>query len=130
MTQSLFYDILSRQINVCTKRFPNIRGRATSRLSQRAFCEQAPIGFRWIYAAVLKQSFKYHSLCLLIYLEIQINKQGYRSGHNEAVLKTVWPKATWVRIPPPAPTSEKDTLQSVFFDCLHSKTGGIRRGKR
>ena len=29
--------------------------------------------------------------------------QGYRSGHNEAVLKTVWPKATRVRIPPPAP---------------------------
>ena len=29
--------------------------------------------------------------------------QEYRSGHNEAVLKTVRPKATGVRIPLPAP---------------------------
>ena len=27
----------------------------------------------------------------------------YRSGHNEAVLKTVCPKGTWVRIPPAPP---------------------------
>ena len=29
--------------------------------------------------------------------------QEYRSGHNEAVLKTVCPKGTGVRIPLPAP---------------------------
>ena len=29
--------------------------------------------------------------------------EGYRSGHNEAVLKTVCPKGTWVRIPHPPP---------------------------
>ena len=34
-----------------------------------------------------------------------IYTQAYRSGHNEAVLKTVRPKATGVRIPQPAPTS-------------------------
>ena len=34
--------------------------------------------------------------------------QEYRSGHNEAVLKTVRPKATGVRIPLPAPKN-KDT---------------------
>ena len=32
-----------------------------------------------------------------------LNMQEYRSGHNEAVLKTVRPKATGVRIPLPAP---------------------------
>ena len=34
--------------------------------------------------------------------------EGYRSGHNEAVLKTVCPKGTGVRIPLPAPKN-KDT---------------------
>ena len=34
--------------------------------------------------------------------------QEYRSGHNEAVLKTVCPKGTGVRIPLPAPKN-KDT---------------------
>ena len=30
----------------------------------------------------------------------------YRSGHNEAVLKTVCPKGTWVRIPPAPPVKD------------------------
>ena len=33
----------------------------------------------------------------------KFHTQAYRSGHNEAVLKTVRPKATGVRIPQPAP---------------------------
>ena len=37
-----------------------------------------------------------------------IYTQEYRSGHNEAVLKTVCPKGTGVRIPLPAPKN-KDT---------------------
>ena len=35
--------------------------------------------------------------------------QEYRSGHNEAVLKTVRPKATGVRIPLPAPNKKGST---------------------
>ena len=44
----------------------------------------------------------YDALYCIIYM------QEYRSGHNEAVLKTVRPKATGVRIPLPAPKN-KDT---------------------
>ena len=36
----------------------------------------------------------------------------YRSGHNEAVLKTVCPKGTWVRIPPAPPP---ETLEITAF---------------
>ena len=39
----------------------------------------------------------------LNFKQTQFNMQEYRSGHNEAVLKTVRPKATGVRIPLPAP---------------------------
>ncbi len=48
-----------------------------------------------------------HTGCI-IYL------QEYRSGHNEAVLKTVRPKATGVRIPLPAP-KQKDTHSGVLL---------------
>ena len=44
----------------------------------------------------------YDALLCIIYT------QEYRSGHNEAVLKTVCPKGTGVRIPLPAPKN-KDT---------------------
>ena len=41
--------------------------------------------------------------------------QEYRSGHNEAVLKTVRPKATGVRIPLPAPKKKIHPLGGSFF---------------
>ena len=47
----------------------------------------------------------------------RLNTQGYRSGHNEAVLKTVWPKATRVRIPPPAPIKIQYHFGTVFLFC-------------
>ena len=49
--------------------------------------------------------------------EQQLDMQEYRSGHNEAVLKTVRPKATGVRIPQPAPKTP--TFQLVFFYFLY-----------
>ena len=42
--------------------------------------------------------------------------QEYRSGHNEAVLKTVRPKATGVRIPLPAP--KKRTTEPKKLGCF------------
>ena len=42
--------------------------------------------------------------------------EGYRSGHNEAVLKTVCPLDTWVRIshPPPPKSLENTTFSRLF----------------
>ena len=48
--------------------------------------------------------------------QLNIYTQAYRSGHNEAVLKTVRPKATGVRIPLPAPKrKERDLFRSFLF---------------
>ena len=41
--------------------------------------------------------------------------QEYRSGHNEAVLKTVRPKATGVRIPLPAPKIRTLLVGVLYF---------------
>ena len=41
--------------------------------------------------------------------------QEYRSGHNEAVLKTVCPKGTGVRIPLPAPKNKDTPLGCPLF---------------
>ena len=43
----------------------------------------------------------------------QLNMEAYRSGHNEAVLKTVWGFPTGVRIPLPPPTKPKLNLRSI-----------------
>ena len=40
--------------------------------------------------------------------------QRYRRGHNEAVLKTVCPLGTWVRIPPSA--SEIHPVHAVYLN--------------
>ena len=53
--------------------------------------------------------------------------QEYRSGHNEAVLKTVRPKATGVRIPLPAPTKTL-TEPSVKVFCLLAQEERNPRG--
>ena len=45
----------------------------------------------------------------------QFNTQEYRSGHNEAVLKTVCPKGTGVRIPLPAPIKMVYSLRVDLF---------------
>ena len=51
----------------------------------------------------------------------------YRSGHNEAVLKTVCPKGTWVRIPPAPPklksVSGNPCKLRVCEKLLNQKTG-------
>ena len=44
--------------------------------------------------------------------------QEYRRGHNEAVLKTVRPKATGVRIPLPAPKIKAPSLRLVLLFLL------------
>ena len=46
--------------------------------------------------------------------------EGYRSGHNEAVLKTVWgSNPTWVRIPHPPPQAlEKPSVFKGFLFFL------------
>ena len=41
--------------------------------------------------------------------------QEYRSGHNEAVLKTVWVKAHGGSNPSSCATKKKTELVSVFF---------------
>ena len=41
--------------------------------------------------------------------------EGYRSGHNEAVLKTVCPKGTRVRIPFPPPRRSKVYFAPTYF---------------
>ena len=41
--------------------------------------------------------------------------EGYRSGHNEAVLKTVCPKGTRVRIPFPPPYRRKQIKLAAIF---------------
>ncbi len=43
--------------------------------------------------------------------------QEYRSGHNEAVLETVRPKATGVRIPLPAPNKNTHRQVGIFISC-------------
>ena len=49
---------------------------------------------------------------------IELNTQAYRSGHNEAVLKTVRPKATGVRIPQPAPKNKGHSVWVSFVFSL------------
>ena len=46
---------------------------------------------------------------------IKFHTQAYRSGHNEAVLKTVRPKATGVRIPQPAPKNTNFSVGVFLF---------------
>ena len=45
----------------------------------------------------------------------------YRSGHNEAVLKTVCPKGTWVRIPPAPPNLSEVT--PIFCTAMYNEWG-------
>ena len=49
--------------------------------------------------------------------------EGYRSGHNEAVLKTVCLIGTWVRIPHPPPT--KKELLSTKSSFLFIQAAGL-----
>ena len=42
---------------------------------------------------------------LIFEQRIEIDVEGYRSGHNEVVLKTICPSGTWVRISHPPPLS-------------------------
>ena len=53
-----------------------------------------------------------------------IYMQEYRSGHNEAVLKTVRPKATGVRIPLPAP--KKRTTEPIKLGCFFFSLALVR----
>ena len=50
--------------------------------------------------------------------------QEYRSGHNEAVLKTVCPKGTGVRIPLPAPN--KRTTEPKKLGCFFISLTPVR----
>ena len=53
--------------------------------------------------------------------------QAYRSGHNEAVLKTVWVKAHGGSNPSACATKKKDGFLPVFFLCtVYRKWRGIR----
>ena len=59
-------------------------------MSQRALCLQADNGFRWTYEADSQQVVSHIFLaCIFNCKVLQLNMQEYRSGHNEAVLKTV-----------------------------------------
>ena len=56
--------------------------------------------------------------------------EGYRSGHNEAVLKTVCPKGTRVRIPFPPPYRRKLYLLAALFKTevfLHMNTKELKK---
>ncbi len=53
--------------------------------------------------------------------------QEYRSGHNEAVLKTVRPKATGVRIPLPAPNKRVALTRSATLLFNTNETEGFER---
>ncbi len=55
------------------------------------------------------------------------HSERYRSGHNEAVLKTVCPKGTRVRIPSSPPSSAalhkiRSHITGAYFLCLKDKT--------
>ena len=63
-----------------------------------------------------------------------IYMQEYRSGHNEAVLKTVCPKGTGVRIPLPAPIKMVYSLRVDLFllpqsEALESALRANSRGE-
>ena len=50
---------------------------------------------------------------------IKFHTQAYRSGHNEAVLKTVCLTGTGVRIPQPAP--KKKAPEAVLFSLVQTE---------
>ena len=60
-----------------------------------------------------------YSLRRVCETQISKNTQEYRSGHNEAVLKTVRPKATGVRIPLPAPKNTNFSVGVFLFFVLN-----------
>ena len=68
---------------------------------------------------ILKTSFqsRFDILCVFK-CKGHLNTQEYRSGHNEAVLKTVRPKATGVRIPLPAPKTKAQPRVGLLFLTL------------
>ena len=76
------------------------------------------VSARGVRSGSAKQNFASHcEIGLLIIMQrVHYNKQEYRSGHNEAVLKTVCPKGTGVRIPLPAPN--KRTTEPTKLGCF------------
>ena len=86
------------------------RNSKTSFCASAAPCEQAPRWLSLAYAADSRNKYREplrYDACIFNCSDAQLNMQEYRSGHNEAVLKTVRPKATGVRIPLPAPTKRE-----------------------
>ena len=56
--------------------------------------------------------------------------EAYRSGHNEAVLKTVCPKGTGVRIPQLPPTARNTNPCGSYFFLFTFFWGFERVGRR
>ena len=62
---------------------------------------------------------------------VKTNKQAYRSGHNEAVLKTVWVKAHGGSNPSAcAKNSENGAIHIRCFFVISNNSGGNRGGSR
>ena len=59
--------------------------------------------------------------CIYGVVNHTIYMQEYRSGHNEAVLKTVCPKGTGVRIPLPAPKNKDTPCGCPLFFALGTR---------
>ena len=58
---------------------------------------------------------------ITVFIKTRVYMQEYRSGHNEAVLKTVCPKGTGVRIPLPAPIKMVYSLRVDLFLLAQSE---------
>ena len=96
-----------------------IAGLSLSRIPALAAYKRAWRVFVRYAKRIRETSFTSHfEIGLLIYGVVNhtIYKQEYRSGHNEAVLKTVCPKGTGVRIPLPAPN--KRTTEPKKLGCF------------
>ena len=70
------------------------------------------------------------SILSLIHSNNLINAERYRSGHNEAVLKTVCRKGAWVRIPPSPVEAEQYVLLFLLFGLVFGEQKGeMKKGK-
>ena len=105
-----------------------IAGLSLSRIPSLAAYKRAWRGFVGYAKRIRETSFTSHfEIGLHIYGVVNhtIYMQEYRSGHNEAVLKTVCPKGTGVRIPLPAPKKSSHTLCMARFLYCRDSNGSV-----
>ena len=70
----------------------------------------------------LKRLTKRGPMCI-----IKVTMQGYRSGHNEAVLKTVWARARVGSNPTPCGNRKEASHARCLFDLREFRPGSLER---